>query len=102
MIRDCIMGTFIVGLMMMTPGSFKRIIGFLYGFETRLGPHLYYGALSWTDSFSRLEKEGRIFCRDWEKYDSLNVVYQPLRMSVEELEKGMRRIWKECFNLFHL
>jgi hypothetical protein len=45
-----------------------------------------------------LEKEGRIFCRDWEKYDSLNAVYQPSGMSVEALEKGMRRIWKEVFS----
>jgi hypothetical protein len=39
-----------------------------------------------TDSFLRLEKEGRVFCKDWEKYDSLNAVYQLLLMSVAELE----------------
>ncbi|HUL31364.1 MAG TPA: B12-binding domain-containing radical SAM protein, partial [Thermodesulfobacteriota bacterium] len=27
-----------------------------------------------------------------------HVVYQPLGMSVEELEQGMRRTWKEVFS----
>jgi hypothetical protein len=52
-----------------------------------------------TASFERLEKEGRILHRNWERYDSLNVVYQPLLMSAEELEQGMRRIWKEVFSV---
>jgi hypothetical protein len=52
-----------------------------------------------TESYKRLEREGRIFCREWERYDSLNAVYQPVLMSVEDLEKGMRRVWKEVFSL---
>jgi hypothetical protein len=52
-----------------------------------------------TDSFLRLEKEGRIFCKDWEKYDSLNAVYQPLSMSVAELENGMKGVWKKVFSI---
>jgi hypothetical protein len=52
-----------------------------------------------TESFERLEREGRILTKDWEKYDSLNAVYQPLLMSVEELEKGMSWIWKQTFSL---
>ena len=51
-----------------------------------------------TESFNRLEKEGRILTRNWEKYDSLNVVFQPLKMSPEELRQGMRRVWKEVFS----
>ncbi len=93
-----IMGTFIVGLDDDDPGVFQRIIDF--GVDSKLDWALTFIMAPYpgTDSFLRLEKEGRIFCRDWEKYDSLNVVYQPLQMSVEELEKGMRRIWKEVFS----
>ena len=93
-----IMGTFIVGLDDDDPGVFQRIIDFCVDSKLDWALTFIMAPYPGTDSFSRLEKEGRIFCRDWEKYDSLNVVYQPLRMSVEELEKGMRRIWKEVFS----
>ncbi len=94
-----IMGTFMVGLDNDDPGVFQRIIDFCI--ESKLDWALTFIMAPYpgTESFQRLEKEGRIFCRDWEKYDSLNVVYQPLLMSVEDLEKGMRRVWKEVFSL---
>ena len=93
-----IMGTFIVGLDDDDPGVFQRIIDFCVDSKLDWALTFIMAPYPGTDSFLRLEKEGRIFCRDWEKYDSLNVVYQPLQMSVEELEKGMRRIWKEVFS----
>jgi radical SAM superfamily enzyme YgiQ (UPF0313 family) len=93
-----IMGTFIVGLDDDDPGVFQRIIDFCIDSKLDWALTFIMAPYPGTDSFSRLEKEGRIFCRDWEKYDSLNAVYQPLGMSVEELEKGMRKIWKEVFS----
>jgi len=94
-----IMGTFIVGLDDDDPGVFQRIIDFCINEKLDWALTFIMAPYPGTDSFSRLEKEGRILCRDWEKYDSLNVVYQPLRMSVQELENGMRRVWKDVFSL---
>jgi radical SAM superfamily enzyme YgiQ (UPF0313 family) len=94
-----IMGTFIVGLDDDDPGVFQRIIDFCVNHRLDWALTFIMAPYPGTDSFKRLEKEGRIFCRDWEKYDSLNAVYQPLLMTVEELEKGMRRVWKEVFSL---
>jgi radical SAM superfamily enzyme YgiQ (UPF0313 family) len=93
-----IMGTFIVGLDDDEPGVFQRIIDFCIDSKLDWALTFIMAPYPGTESFLRLEKEGRIFCRDWEKYDSLNAVYQPSGMSVEELEKGMRRIWKEVFS----
>ncbi|MDI7259793.1 MAG: radical SAM protein [Thermodesulfobacteriota bacterium] len=94
-----IMGTFMVGLDEDDSGVFQRIIDFCVDSKLDWALTFIMAPYPGTDSFARLEGEGRIFCRDWEKYDSLNVVYQPLLMSVEELEKGMRRVWKEVFSL---
>jgi radical SAM superfamily enzyme YgiQ (UPF0313 family) len=94
-----IMGTFIVGLDDDDPGVFQRIIDFCIHERLDWALTFIMAPYPGTDSFKRLEKEGRIFCKDWEKYDSLNAVFHPLLMSVEELEKGMRRIWKEVFSL---
>ena len=93
-----IMGTFIVGLDDDEPGVFQRIIDFCIDSKLDWALTFIMAPYPGTESFLRLEKEGRIFCRDWGKYDSLNAVYQPSGMSVEELEKGMRRIWKEVFS----
>ena len=94
-----IMGTFIVGLDDDDPGVCQRIIDFCIDERLDWALTFIMAPYPGTDSFLRLEKEGRIFCKDWEKYDSLNVVYQPSLMSVEELENGMRRVWKEVFSL---
>jgi len=93
-----IMGTFIVGLDDDDLGVFQRIIDFCIDSKLDWALTFIMAPYPGTDSFLRLEKEGRILCRDWGKYDSLNAVYQPLLMSVEELEKGMKRVWKEVFS----
>ncbi len=93
-----IMGTFIVGLDDDDPSVFQRIIDFCNGSKLDWALAFIMAPYPGTESFLRLEKQGRIFCKDWEKYDSLNAVYQPLLMSVEDLEKGMKRVWKEVFS----
>jgi radical SAM superfamily enzyme YgiQ (UPF0313 family) len=94
-----IMGTFIVGLDDDDPGVFQKTIDFIL--ENKLDWALAFIMTPYpgTESFERLEREGRILHRDWERYDSLNVVYQPLLMRSEELEQGLRRTWKETFSL---
>jgi len=94
-----IMGTFMVGLDDDDPGVFQRIIDFCIHDKLDWALAFIMAPYPGTESFARLEREGRIITREWEKYDSLNAVYQPLLMSREELEKGTRRIWKEVFSL---
>jgi len=94
-----IMGTFIVGLDDDDPDVFQQIIDFCIDHKLDWALAFIMAPYPGTESFLRLEKEGRIFCKDWERYDSLNAVYQPLLMPVEELQKGMRGVWKEVFSL---
>jgi len=94
-----IMGTFMVGLDDDDPGVFQRITDFCIDSQMDWALTFIMAPYPGTESFLRLEREGRIFCRDWEKYDSLNAVYHPLRMSVEELETGTRWAWKKVFSL---
>ncbi len=94
-----IMGTFIVGLDGDDETVFDQITDFVM--QNRLDWALTFimTPCPGTDSFLRLEKEGRILTRDWEKYDSLNAVYQPSLISSEELERGFRKAWKTVFSL---
>ena len=46
-----------------------------------------------TPLYQRLDAEGRILTRDWSKYDGNHAVFQPQRMSPQELEEGATRFW---------
>jgi radical SAM superfamily enzyme YgiQ (UPF0313 family) len=51
-----------------------------------------------TPVFDRLEREGRILTRNWSLYNGQNVVFRPLRMSVEELERGADYVRKRAYS----
>jgi len=48
--------------------------------------------------YRRLESEGRILTRNWELYDAQHVVFQPARMSVDELQRGTEAAWKYTYS----
>ena len=55
-----------------------------------------------TPLFKRLEKEGRIFTKEWSKYNQVEVVYEPKNMTVKELEEGTRKIAKEYYSHYNI
>lgn len=50
-----------------------------------------------TPLYTQLDREGRILTREWEKYDSFNVVFQPKQMTPETLANGVKRMWEEFY-----
>jgi len=50
-----------------------------------------------TALYKRLERENRIISKNWEDYDTMHVVYQPIGMSVDELYDGFKWAYKETF-----
>jgi radical SAM superfamily enzyme YgiQ (UPF0313 family) len=51
-----------------------------------------------TELFKRMEKEGRILHKDWSRYDTKHVVFQPPKLSPQELEAGYRKIVREVYS----
>jgi radical SAM superfamily enzyme YgiQ (UPF0313 family) len=51
-----------------------------------------------TPLYKRLESEGRILTRNWELYDGQHVVFQPAKMSVDELQWGIEAAWKHAYS----
>jgi radical SAM superfamily enzyme YgiQ (UPF0313 family) len=51
-----------------------------------------------TPLFRQLESEGRILHRDWDKYDTAHVVFQPKHMSPEELDEGYAWCYEKLFS----
>lgn len=79
---------------------------FVFGFDEE-GPEIFARTLGWVEElrmacatfhiltpypgtplFRRLEAEGRLLHRDWDRYDTAHVVFRPARMSAEQLSDG--------------
>ncbi|MSU59985.1 MAG: B12-binding domain-containing radical SAM protein [Pedosphaera sp.] len=51
-----------------------------------------------TPLYKRLETEDRILTKNWELYDGQHAVFQPARMSVDELQQGTEAAWKHAYS----
>jgi radical SAM superfamily enzyme YgiQ (UPF0313 family) len=51
-----------------------------------------------TPLFAELESEGRIIHRDWRLYDTAHVVFEPKRMTAEELAAGYELCYDRLFS----
>ncbi|HEV8026405.1 MAG TPA: radical SAM protein [Stellaceae bacterium] len=50
-----------------------------------------------TRLFARMEEEGRIVTRDWDRYDTRHVVYRPARLAPEALKTGYDWAYREFY-----
>jgi len=51
-----------------------------------------------TRIYQRLKQEGRILTEDWSKYDMATVVFQPKRMTIEELQEGFWKVNRSFYS----
>lgn len=91
------LATMVVGFDHDGPDTFEHTVEFVNeaGVDT-----IHYTVLTpfpGTALFSQLDAEGRILTRDWSKYDTINVVYQPKLLTPEELRDGYRYVWRETY-----
>jgi hypothetical protein len=67
---------------------FERAVEFLTKTQVELAYFNVLTPLPGTALFDRYNSAGRIFDRDWAKYDGKHVVYRPSRMTPEQLQEG--------------
>jgi len=67
---------------------FERAVDFLTKNQVELAYFNVLTPLPGTALFDRYNSTGRIFDRDWAKYDGKHVVYRPSRMTPEQLQEG--------------
>lgn len=67
---------------------FERAVDFLTKNQVELAYFNVLTPLPGTALFDRYNRAGRIFDRDWSKYDGKHVVFQPSRMTPEQLQEG--------------
>ena len=52
-----------------------------------------------TRLYNKMKRDGRIIETDWAKYHTAEVVFQPKKMTVEELQRGYFNIWRETYSI---
>ncbi len=98
--RDiAIMGCFVFGSDEDDKSVFKETVDFCIETGIDLPRFTVYTPFPTTSLFNRLKEEGRILTTNWSKYNCQNVVFQPKKMTTEELIDGLEYSWKECYKI---
>jgi radical SAM superfamily enzyme YgiQ (UPF0313 family) len=92
-------GCFVFGLDHDEPDVFLRTAEFAVQARIDLPRFAVVTPFPNTVLYKRLEAEGRILTKNWEKYDGQHVVFRPARMSVAELQQGTETAWKHAYSL---
>jgi len=92
-----IQGCFVFGNDADTEETFDRTADFVIRTQIDLPRFAVLTPFPGTPLHARLEREGRILTRDWEKYDGQHVVFRPLLMTPEALLAGHERAWKAVY-----
>ena len=90
-----ILGTFVFGLDHEDEDVFKRTADFIDDARIDLVRYAVYTPFPGTPAFEEMDREGRILTRDWNLYNTENVVFQPKAMSPEQLQKGLKDAWRQ-------
>jgi radical SAM superfamily enzyme YgiQ (UPF0313 family) len=92
-------GCFVFGMDHDTPDVFLETARFAVEAKIDLPRFAIVTPFPGTHLYQRLEREGRILTRNWELYDGQHVVFQPARMSVQELQEGTEQAWRYVYSL---
>jgi radical SAM superfamily enzyme YgiQ (UPF0313 family) len=95
--KIALQGCFVFGLDDDSPEVFLKTARFAVEVGIDLPRFAVVTPFPGTDLYHRLEAEGRILTRNWELYDGQHVVFQPARMSVEELRLGTEAAWRHAY-----
>ena len=94
-----IVGSFVFGLDEDDTSVFKTTFDFLM--ETNMAAAQFHilTPLPGTVTYGILEKEGRIIDRDWAKYHTGEVVFQPKGMTAGQLQNGYYWIFRNTYSI---
>ncbi len=80
------------------PEVFEETLDFLKESHIELAQITVLTPLPGTAIYHQLEREGRILTKDWSYYDFFHVVFQPKRMSPEELQAGSDEVVRRFYS----
>jgi radical SAM superfamily enzyme YgiQ (UPF0313 family) len=102
-------GTILLGLDNQSEDDIKRLIDFLLEIKLDLAEFTVLTPFPRTEAWDDLERQGRIFDRDWDHFNAGQVVFTPKQISAERLQELYDFAWKIFYQdesqeekMFHL
>lgn len=92
-------GCFVFGLDHDTPDAFEETARFVIDTAIDLPRFAVLTPFPGTPLYNRLDAQGRILTRNWELYDGQHVVFQPRNMTIQELQEGHQRAWRQVYSM---
>jgi len=94
-----ILGSFIFGLDEDDMTVFGRTLDFIMEHRIDAAQFHILTPFPGTRLYNKMKRDGRIIETDWAKYHTAEVVFQPKKMTVEELQRGYFNIWRETYSI---
>ena len=94
-----VVGAFIFGFDNDTPDTLSRTLAFCIETRMELALFTILTPFPGTALFERLDREGRIFNKNWEDYTMDRCVFQPRHFSPDGLTAALNRAEREFFSL---
>ena len=91
-------GSFVLGFDHDEPDVFERTVEWIEANRLECATFHILTPYPGTPLFRQLEAEGRILHRDWDRYDTAHVVFEPKHMSCEQLDAGYARCYEKLFS----
>jgi radical SAM superfamily enzyme YgiQ (UPF0313 family) len=91
-------GSFVLGFDHDGPDVFERTVEWIEANRLECATFHILTPYPGTPLFRELEAQGRILHRDWDKYDTAHVVFQPKHMSCEQLDQGYAWCYDRLFS----
>lgn len=95
-------GMFVLGGDDDTVETLRETVDFALKLRIDTVQFLMLTPLPGTPLFAKLEKEGRLLTRDWELYDGHHAVFQPARMTAEQLQAETVRAFQRFYAPRHI
>jgi radical SAM superfamily enzyme YgiQ (UPF0313 family) len=92
-----LMACFIFGFDHDDKGIFERTVDFVNEYKVDIPRYAIFTPYPKTEAFNKLDGEGRLLHRHWQHYDTQHVVFQPMQMTPEELDRGFIWAYKKTF-----
>jgi radical SAM superfamily enzyme YgiQ (UPF0313 family) len=92
-----ILGCFIFGFDGEQPAVFEHTVEFVDAHRIDLVLYSAYTPFPGTGAWSRLQSQKRILTNDWSRYDGRHVVFEPVGMTVDQLQEGIYYAWNQTY-----
>ena len=97
-----VQGTFIFGFDSDDSSIFEATVQRVIDLKVDIPRYSILTPYPGTELYERLLAEKRLLSSNWQDYDTMHVVFQPAKMSPDELYRGFKWAYRETFKIPHI